>query len=318
MSNTFLGVDLGGTHARYGLVTSEGDIIRQGRFLVRSERGPEAILADLRGHLKTMLLETPENRRPQGLAMGVAGRVLPEEGVLLFAPNLPGWRDVPVSRIMSEALELEVKLANDADLYALGEWLAGAGRGLGNLVVLTLGTGVGGGLVMNSRLRTGSFGSAAEIGHMTVEPNGTPCRCGSIGCLETIASGTAMASTARAWIEEGQACSYEGPLPELTAVHLYELARAGDSLARRVFERAGWALGVILASIFNLLGLEGAVIGGGASVAYDYIKTTMLSEFAARVLAVDLNRIRFAQAALGDDAPLVGAPALFRSNGLIA
>lgn len=313
-NSTYLGVDLGGTNARYGLVAEDGRIIRQGRFAVRSERGPEPILEQLTGCLQAIQEGLFEDERPRGLAMGVAGQVLPDRGVLLFSPNLPGWTNIPLGDRLSRALGLPVRVENDANLYALGEWLAGAGRGLDNLLLVTLGTGVGGGLILNGRLWNGAYGTAAEVGHMQVEPEGLLCACGARGCLETIASATAIARTARQWIAQGRPFEFQGDPKSLTSARLCDLARAGDNLARQVFERAGWAIGHVLADVFNLLGLEGVVIGGGAAQAYEFIHPRMFEVFASRVLTVDPEIIRFAPTALGDDAPLVGAPALFLSS----
>ena len=310
-SDTYLGVDLGGTNARYGLVTAKGEILKKGRFTVRSARGPEPIIRDLIAGLKALLADIPANLHPQGLALGAAGRIKPDQGLVASSPNLPGWEDVPLAGDLHEALALEVRLENDANLYALGEWLAGAGQGLNNLILLTLGTGVGGGLILDGRLWNGAFGTAAEAGHIVVEPEGRPCPCGSRGCLEMIASATAMARTAREWIAQGRPSAYRGRPEDLTSADLAGLARQGDPLAIEVFDRAGWALGLALTGIFNLLGLEGAVIGGGASPSFEFIYPKMFEEFSARVFAVDPGQVRFAPAGLGDDAPLAGAPALF-------
>ncbi|MEW5721839.1 MAG: ROK family protein [Thermodesulfobacteriota bacterium] len=311
---TYLGLDLGGTNAKYGLVSEEGRVLRRGRFPVLAERGPEPIINDIVRHLGQLLKDLPEDGRPAGLAVGAAGVILPDQGVLAAAPNLPGWRDIPLAARLSEALGLEARIENDANLFTLGEWLAGAGRGLRNMVGLTLGTGVGGGLILNGRLWNGSFGTAAEIGHVPVEPEGRECGCGGRGCLETISSATAIANTARDLIARGGGCAYHGPPGELTAARLHELAAQGDPVALAAFGRAGWGLGVALAGVFNLLGLEGAVFGGGAAPAWEYIYPTMYAEFAARVLAVDPEKVRFVTAALGDDAPLIGATALYTTD----
>ncbi|MBW2091752.1 MAG: ROK family protein, partial [Deltaproteobacteria bacterium] len=212
---------------------------------------------------------------------------------------------------LEEALDLEVRIENDANLYALGEWLAGAGQGMDNLVVITLGTGVGGGIILDGRLWTGSFGNAGEIGHMVVEPDGRPCKCGSNGCLETLASGTAMAEMAREWIQNGEPCGYQGNLEYLTSADLFDLARQGDPLALKVFNKAGSSLGLALTNVFNLLGLEGAIIGGGAGVVFDFLKPKILEELSGRVFTADLDQITLARSTLGESASLIGAPTLF-------
>lgn len=308
---TYLAVDLGGTNVTLGLVTADGRLLQRQRFPVRAERGPEPIIADLISGLRAIKDKVEPNHQPAGVAVGAAGLIRPREGLLVFAPNLPGWRDVPLADHLSQALDLEVRLENDANLYALGEALVGSGRGLKNLLLITLGTGVGGGLILGGRLWGGSSGTAGEIGHMVVEPTGQVCGCGSRGCLETVASATAMTRTAREWMSAGRTCGYTGPLGNLTAAHLYDLAEKGDTLAQEIFDRAGQALGLVLTGVFNLLALEGVIIGGGAAGAYRFIFPAMYQEFSSRVFAVAPEQIRFAPAALGDDAPLFGAPALF-------
>ena len=308
----YLGVDIGGTNVRYGLVSAAGEILSSSHFLVRSERGFERVIKDITEHFKEFIAAIPAGARPKGVAIGVAGRISPQTGSVIYSPNLPDWRNVPLAARVQEALGLEVRIENDANLYALGEWLAGAGRGLNNLVVITLGTGVGGGLILNGKLWTGSFDNAAEIGHMVVEPDGKPCKCGGTGCLETLASGTAMAQQAKEWIQNGEPCGYKGNLEYLTSADLFDLARQGDTLALKVFDKAGTSLGLALTNVFNILGLEGAIIGGGAGLVFDFLKPKILKELAERVFTVDVDKITLVRAALGDSAPLVGAPTLFK------
>jgi glucokinase len=309
---TYLGIDIGGTNIRYGLVTDEGKVLSDSHFSVFSERGLEAVLNDLTSHLTRFLDSLPEDLKPEGVGVGAAGRILPEQGLIVSSPNLPGWKNVPLADHLQKALDLEVRLENDVNVYALGEWLAGAGQSRENLVVLTLGTGVGGGLILNNRLWAGSFGTAAEIGHMVVEPDGPPCKCGSRGCLETYASATAMVSMAREMINGGRKCGYEGRLEHLNSVHLFDLAIEGDSLALDIFSRAGTAIGITLTNVFNLLGLQGAIIGGGAGLTFEFLKPSIEKELTSRVFAVDYDQIFLARSTLGDMAPLIGAPALFK------
>ena len=312
---TYLAIDIGGTNLRYGLVAENGLILRRGRVPARMERGPDTILTDLVERLRALTADIPADEQPVGLGLGAAGRLRPDRGLLVSSPNLPGWQNIPLAARLSGALGLEVRIGNDADLHALGEWLAGAGKGLKNLVVLTLGTGVGGGLVLDGRIWTGSFGTSGEVGHIVIEPEGRACPCGSRGCLEQYSSATAIARyAAEKFNADKNRSLYRGSPDELTCARLYDLAGQGDALALEAFARAGWALGIALTGVFNLLGLEGAILGGGASEAFDFIAPAMKAEFARRVFAVDPDQIRFARAALGDDAPLVGASALFLPN----
>lgn len=311
MSEIYLALDLGGTNAKFGLVSKTGEILDRGRFPVLAERGPEPIVRDLVANLKSLLDRFGRDIRPQALAVGAAGQVRPETGEIVFAPNLPGWRDIPLGGLLSEALDLEVRLENDADLYALGEYAAGAGRGTKNLVCLTLGTGVGGGLVLDGRIWSGPYGSAAEVGHVIIQPEGAECGCGGRGCLETLASATAMAAYGRELLRAGEKTLFKGSPEQLDSAELFRLAGQGDQPALKVFRRAGWALGVGLSGILNLLGLEAVIIGGGAAPVFPYIRDHIMKEISTRVFTIDPDRLVLSQAVLGDDAPLAGVPALF-------
>ena len=314
MTRTYIGLDLGGTNAKYGVVTTSGKIIERGRFEVCSERGPAPIIREIIDCLKSLIDKLPADRRIQGAAIGAAGLIRERNTVLAYAPNLPGWFDVPLARILTQELELPVRLENDADLITLGEWKFGAGQGLNSLVLVTLGTGVGGGLILDGHLWHGTFGSAVELGHVVVDPEGPPCICGRKGCLESLASATAMAKEGRRLITKGRKTLYKGALEELTSAHLMELADRGDEVAMDVFKRAGQALGLVLANVFNVLGLEGAVIGGGAGPVFKHLEAEITRVLKERVITADVERIRLAQAVLGDDAGLFGAPTLFENR----
>ena len=313
--NTFLGVDLGGTYVKYGLVEADGGVIERGRFQTRVERGPESALRELALRLEALTGRCSHRERPSAVGVGVAGLVRPRDGTLLYGPNLPGWRDVPVARVLSSALDgMEVRVHNDADMCLLGEWAKGAGRGLNHLAEVTLGTGVGGGLILDGRLWCGPEHTVAEIGHMIIEPQGRVCVCGRRGCLETLASATAVTRMVREWLADGRTGLYTGPPEELTAREICDLARQGDTLALEAFEFAGRALGLALANLFNVLGLEGVVIGGGAAPAYEFLYPGMNETFRTHAMALDPERVRFAPAALGDDAGLVGVSVLLSSD----
>jgi glucokinase len=194
---TCLAADIGGTNIKVGLVDEDGQVLARQGFSTDSGRGPELVMADIIRHLRELAAGAPRGRRPMGLAIGVPGWINQSAGILLNTPNMPGWVNVPVAEIMSRALGLPVFLENDSNLYTLGEWHGGAGRGLKHLLGLTLGTGVGGGLIIDGRLWYGAFASAGEIGHQQVETRGAPCGCGGRGCLETLASATGMARLGR-------------------------------------------------------------------------------------------------------------------------
>jgi glucokinase len=309
---TYVGVDIGGTNIRYGLVNAEGDVLADMHFPIRSERGREVVLNELCARLAEFIDSLPPDLKPSGIGLGTAGRVIPEEGLVVFSPNIPIWRNLRLGSYLKERLGLPVRMENDANLFALGEWLAGAGRGLNHVLGVTLGTGVGGGLILSGHIWNGAFGTAAEIGHCVVEPEGRPCRCGGRGCLETLASATAMAEMARERILAGRACGYQGPLEQLTSAHLFDLARQGDELALEIFRIAGEALGLTLVNVFNLLGLEGVVIGGGAGMTFEFLKPHIMKTITGRLFTMDVDQLFLARSSLGDLAPLIGAAALFK------
>jgi len=310
---TYLAADIGGTNITMGLVDEDGRALARQSFATAADRGPAQVMADIIGHLKKLNGEAPEGRRPGGLVIGVPGWINQAEGILLRAPNMPGWINVPVVDILSRALALPVFLENDCNLYALGEWRSGAGRGLRHLLILTLGTGVGGGLIIDGRLWYGAFASAGEIGHQMVEPRGSLCGCGRRGCLETIASATGMTRLGREWLKKKKETLYEGAPDRLTPLVMFDLARRGDPMSLAVFRRAGEAVGQVLAGVFNLLGLEGAIIGGGAAGAFEFISPRLREVLAERLIVADPSQIKLARGELDEDAPLAGVPALIQS-----
>jgi glucokinase len=313
IKSTCLAADIGGTNIKVGLVDEGGRVLANQGFPTDSSRGPDSVMADVIRHLKKLLAEAPPNRRPKGLAIGVPGWINQTQGVLLKTPNMPGWINVPVAEIMSRALDMPVFLENDSNLYSLGEWHSGAGRGLRHLLIVTLGTGVGGGLIIDGKLWYGAFASAGEIGHQQVEARGVLCGCGNRGCLETIASATGMARLGREWLKKKKATLYQGAPEKLTPKIMFDLAQRGDPMSLAVFRRAGEALGVVLAGIMNLLGLEGVIIGGGAAGAFEFIRPRLQAVMAKGVVVADSAQIKLVRGELGEDAPLSGAPALIQA-----
>ncbi len=311
---SYLALDVGGTNITAGLVDEGGRVLARRRLATLSGRPPQAVIDDMAASLRAVAAEAPLNQPPRALAVGLPGWIDQDEGLLIQAPNMPGWTNVPMVSIMSQALNLPVHLENDTNLYALGEWLNGAGRGLSNLLVVTLGTGVGGGLILENRLWNGSFASAGEIGHTPVRLDGALCGCGRRGCLETVSSATGMSRLAREWLSAGKPTVYQGRPEDLTPQAMYGLAQSGDEMSRAVFEEAGRTLGVVLSGVFNLLGLEGVVIGGGAAGAYEFIRPSLWEVLAGRIIITTPERIKLVKGELGDDAPLAGAAALLRNH----
>lgn len=301
----YLGADLGGSNLRLALVRGDGEIVARVRCPTTAGRSVEGVLdavlamaSQLRGHASCAGGEV------KALGVGVPGLVSPEPGEVVTSPNFPDWRNVPLRNLLERALCLPVHVENDVNAIVVGEWMFGAAQGARDVLAVTLGTGVGGGLILGGELRRGPDGTAAEVGHVAAMPQGRACRCGSRGCLEAYASATAL--TARATelgLLEPSVASAEG---------LAALARGGDRRARRVFAEAGRYLGIVLAGAANLLNLEVVVVGGGVSRSWDLLQPSTQREIVRRAFQAPAKRLRIVATKLYDDAGTLGAVWLAR------
>jgi glucokinase len=256
-------VDLGGTNLRIAAVDESGKMLAKITLDTDVARGREFVVDEL----SRSILELRERFRSTaelcGIGVGMPGLIDSETGRLVRSPNLPGWEDYDGKGAVERRVGAKVILENDANVAAVGEQWLGAGRNSESLCMYTLGTGVGGGLILDGKLWRGWNGMAAELGHCNVEPEGHPCKCGSWGCLEQYASATAVVRMARESLASGAESSM-GEVKELSSLAVYECAMRGDALARQVFERVGRALGLAIASMVNAMNVGLFVIGGGA------------------------------------------------------
>ncbi len=311
-----IGIDIGGTHLRTALVDRSGKILRQSKSSSLALGGPRPISERLISECR-LLIETAARwgKRVCAAGLGVAGKIDPAGGRVLFSPNLPALSGFPLAPTLEDGVGIPVVLENDANVFALGEAWAGSGREPENWIGLTLGTGVGGCLILGRRLWNGdNIGFVAEIGHMVIVPGGRKCLCGAAGCLEAYASGRALVEG----IREAGACGafVEGPLcgplrsGTLTPRAVYDAAVEGHPIALELFERMGWALGLALSNLFSVLGIRHAIIGGGVSAAWDQFigpLTKSISEHSTMLKAEEAVILR---STLGDDAALLGAASL--------
>lgn len=302
-----VGIDVGGTKVNAFRVARDGTIV--------ARSGEPTPATDEEQTLETMIRLASALRTPDVLAVGVgaAGLVDATEGVLRFAPNL-AWRDVQIAVRMREALGLPCQVDNDANAAAYAEYRFGAGRGYRHMLLVTVGTGIGGGIVSDGRLFRGSHGFAAEIGHIVVEPGGPECGCGNRGCWEQVAAGRAIGRMGRQRAREGdpslQALA-EGDPQRITGRMVTEAALRGDRSARAIVAEAGRRLGQGIAGLVNVLDPQVVVVGGGAIVAGDLLLEPARAAFREAVEGPDYRPgVPLVAADLGNDAGAVGAAAL--------
>ncbi|MBI4412806.1 MAG: ROK family protein [candidate division NC10 bacterium] len=307
-----IGADLGGTNIRLALVDAEGGLSEPYRYPTPSQGEAAAIVETLAQGIRVLQHQARAHGiRLVGCGLGVAGLVDARAGLVYTAPNVAGFRDLPLKKLLEEKIEVPVTLENDANAAAFAEYWLGAGRGVGSLVCLTLGTGIGSGIILGGKLLRGASGAAGEAGHMAVEANGERCGCGAQGCLEAYSSATAVLRDARAALARGEATALREKFaarPEaLTAKDVSDAARAGDPVARGILERAGRYLGVGLTSLVHLLSPDLITLAGGLTAAGDLLLAPALAELARRAFPVLLRRTRVAVSALADTAGMLGA-----------
>lgn len=310
-----LTLDLGGTQFRIALANEKGELLKRYAEVMDSPDSPEKTI----GRMKMAtgdLIAGFDLSALRGMGIAVAGLVVPGSGVLLTSPNLPAWYGTGLKDIWEQELQLPVFVCNDANLAALGEHKFGAGRGVKDLIYITVSTGIGGGVITGGRLLLGALGFAAEVGHITIDLNGPKCPCGNVGCLEMLASGTAIARMAVERISKGEPSAVvdlvAGDLSSVTAEVVAAAAESGDVLAGEVMHTAGMNLGVGVVNLIHVFNPELIIIGGGCSKAGDLLFGPVREVVAERVIR-DIT-VDIVPASLGDDPGLLGAVALVLEN----
>jgi glucokinase len=303
-------VDIGGTNTPVALATSDGTIVAEDCIPTLADEGPARVLDRIATALQAL------GRKPAGVGIGVPGLADLRRGRTLFLPNLTGnWRDVPVGPMLSERLGCPVYLLNDVRMATLGELTYGLGRDVADMLFLAVGTGIGGGVVIDGQLRLGALGAAGEIGHQTLMPDGPLCGCGNRGCLETIASGTAIAA-------EGVRLMRIGLAPSLHAitdgnadrVTTKEMAKSDDSAIRDCIRRAATWLAIGIANAVSILHPSLVVLGGGVPAIGAPYLDTVREVVRERVRMFPVDDLRIERSILGDKAGLYGGIALARQG----
>jgi len=291
-----IGVDLGGTNLRAAAIDEQGRILSKISGSTKLSAGRDAVVADMVAAIEKLRAELGSEHLA-GIGIGTPGFIIMEKGLITGSPNLPDFENYPIRDEIERRLRTPVILENDANAAALGEKWMGAGRDVDDLVLLTLGTGIGGGVIVGGRVLHGFVGMAGELGHMTVVPTGNPCGCGNTGCLEKHASATAVSTMARLM----------GLGDNLSSEQVYQLAVKGDQKARVVFEMMGRALGTALANLVNAFNFPLYLLSGGMLPAWDFFAPAMFEECRRRSFVYRNTNTRIEKAILGNEAGLYGA-----------
>ncbi len=304
MTEFGIGVDLGGTNLRAAAIDRDGNLLDKPINVdTNYHGGREAVIGDIVAAVNRLKVQF-EGSRLAGVGIGVPGFIRLREGFITNSNNLPYLENFPVRDDIERRLGTPIILENDANAAALGETWMGAGKEVDDLVLLTLGTGVGGGIIFDGKVLHGALGMAGELGHLTIDPNGPPCGCGNNGCLEKIASATAVESMA-----------YLMSLGDnLTSRDVYNLAAGGNIKAQRIFQQMGRALGIAIANLINTFNFPLYLLSGGMLPAWDYFAPAMLEEVSRRSFTYRNSQTRIEQAKLGNLAGLYGAAYLPLQN----
>jgi glucokinase len=311
-----VGVDLGGTNIKIGIVSDRGKLVKSISIKTEAEYGPkkviENILSGIEGILKKNKLKI------QGIGIGCPGVVSTKKGIVENAPNLPGWKNIKLGSIVKKEFGYDVHVENDANAAAIGELIFGAGKKYSSFVMVTLGTGVGGGIVFNNKIFRGEFGTAGEVGHISIDVNGPKCNCGSTGCIEAYAGNQYLKEIVRKELPDYPKSKLwsliDGDLMKVSPRIIQSASEQGDEYSKFIINRMGKQLGTALASLSNLLDISTFIIGGGVAgfgkTLFDSTRTTI----AQRVLTPLRSRVLVIPAKLKNEAGIKGASSLVFYN----
>lgn len=311
-----IGIDVGGTNVKIALVDKSGKIIYSNSVPTYAKMGYEYTVNNIKQAIKDLMKETNTTAKDiDGIGFDFPGQVDYKTGVVKLAPNIPGWVNVPIAQMIEEEFHIPTRIDNDVRCAALGEMKFGAGQGCENFVCITVGTGIGSGLVVNGQLVRGASNAAGEIGHIKLQmKDGLICGCGDTGCLEAYASGPSIVAMAQDYIKGGKSTKFremaaaEGG--EITPYMVAKAAEAGDPVAKRIFAIVGEYIGIGLTSVINLLNPEKVIIGGGVAEAGDLLLDPIRKTIKERAMVVAGSAVGIVPAQLGNSAGVIGASML--------
>ncbi len=317
MGKNRIGIDVGGTNVKIALVDEKGKIKYSNSVPTRAEMGYEYTVNNIKQAIYDLLKETKlEPKNIEGIGFGFPGQVDYKSGIVRLAPNIPGWVDVPIAKLIEDEFHIPTRVDNDVRCAALGELNFGAGKGCENLICITVGTGIGSGLIVNGKLVRGASNAAGEIGHIKLQMNDGPiCGCGDTGCLEAFASGPSIVAMAEDYIRGGKSTKFREMANSnpITPYIVCEAAKAGDPVAKRIFTIIGEYIGIGMASVVNLLNPEKIIVGGGVADAGEILMTPLKETLKKRAMKIAGEAVEVVPAQLGNTAGVIGASLLIES-----
>ncbi len=315
MNKAAIGVDIGGGSVKLGVLTPGGRVLFRSQFLTLRQEGRAKLLDELDRHVRHLSrLAKDKQFRIVGIGIGAPGPIDVEKGFIHFFPNIPGWKNTPLKTILQKKMGLPVYVDNDANVMALAEFCYGAGRGVRTMIGLTLGTGVGGGIVLCGKLFHGSRFSAAEIGHLVVDENGPLCACGNRGCIETYVGTDHFTREVRSRLKKAPRSVLKKWMGEqglkLTPALVARAAKRGDKLSQRMWLDTAEHLGTALAGLVNILNPEKIILGGGIAQSGDLLFKPVRKAIHKKAFPIAARSVRVVRAQLGVDAGWIGAAAM--------
>ncbi|MBQ2984363.1 MAG: ROK family protein [Candidatus Gastranaerophilales bacterium] len=312
-----IGVDVGGTNVKIALVDFDGKIVYSNTVPTRAEMGFEAGVNNIKQAIKELMTETGESAQTiEAIGFGLPGQIDYKEGIVKNLPNIPGWVNIPLAKIIEDEFSIPTRLDNDVRCAALGELNFGAGKGCENLICITVGTGIGSGIVLNGKLVRGAANAAGEIGHIKMTMGEGPlCGCGDYGCFEAYASGPAIVTMAKEYISGGKSAKYKEMATDgiISPYIVAQAALQGDAVSIQIFKQMGKIIGLGLSSVVNLLNPEKIIIGGGVADAGDILLEPIKQTIKERAMSIQANSVSVVPAQLANTAGVIGASLLINS-----
>jgi glucokinase len=310
----YIGIDVGGTKTNIGIIDEEGTILISQKFVTDNGRGDSIqAIENIIYSTKKVITEYSSFINISSIGIGIPGTVERKEGVVLFAPNL-GWKNVPIKKMFLKAFNLPIYVGQDTEAAALGEYLCGAGRGMKDIACITIGTGVGCGLVIGGRIHKGKYFTAGELGHTIVELEGLSCNCGRKGCLEAYASGTAIQKRFKVAVKNDSESTliWRKGIDEVTTEDIFYEAKQGDKLALSLINEAVDYLSMGMTNLINLMCPEAVILSGGISNEEELFINPVIEKTYSRIYNLLVHKVKISKAVLGEFAPLVGGAMFFK------